>query len=145
MHEFTKKAESVLEKTRQFAIKHKYTYIGTEHILYGLVKEQASVAVKILLKQKITAKYIEQEILKIDGVKENEESIEIIEPTFTLRAKKVIENSIKEANKTGANYVGTEHILLALMKETDSIAVRILIEASVDPEKVFTDIIKYIT
>ena len=145
MHEFTKKAESVLEKTRQFAIKHKYTYIGTEHILYGLVKEQASVAGKILLKQKITAKYIEQEILKIDGVKENEESIEIIEPTFTLRAKKVIENSIKEANKTGANYVGTEHILLALMKETDSIAVRILIEASVDPEKVFTDIIKYIT
>ncbi len=144
MHEFTKKAESVLEKTRLFAIKHRYTYIGTEHILYGLIKEQTSIAGKILSKQKITAKYIEQEILKIDGVKDKEQ-LKITEPTFTLRAKKVIENSIKEANKTGANYIGTEHILLALMKETDSIAVRILIEANIDPEKVFTDIIKYIT
>ncbi|MBR6614339.1 MAG: ATP-dependent Clp protease ATP-binding subunit [Clostridia bacterium] len=144
MHEFTKKAESVLEKTRLFAIKHKYTYIGTEHILYGLVKEQTGIAGKILSKQKVTAKYIEQEILKIDGAKPKD-ALEIIEPTFTLRAKKVIENSIKEANKTGANYVGTEHMLLALMKETDSIAVKILIEANVDPEKIFTDIIKYIT
>ncbi len=144
MHEFTKKAESVLEKTRLFAIKHRYTYIGTEHILYGLVKEQTGVAGKILSKQKITAKYVEQEILKIDGVKEKG-TLEIIEPTFTPRAKKVIENSIKEANKTGANYVGTEHILLALMKETDSIAIKILIESNIDPEKVFTDIIKYIT
>ncbi len=144
MHEFTKKAESVLEKTRLFAIKHRYTYIGTEHILYGLVKEQTGLAGKILSKQKVTAKYIEQEVLKIDGVKK-EGALEIVEPTFTPRAKKVIENSIKESNKTGANYVGTEHILLALMKETDSIAVKILIEANVDPEKVFTDIIKYIT
>ncbi len=144
MYEFTKKSESVLEKTRDFVIKHKYTYIGTEHILYGLVKEQTGIAGKILSKQKITAKKIEQDILKIDGKVEIKED-KVIEPTFTPRARKVIENSIKEAKKTGANYVGTEHILLALMKETDSIAVRILIEANVDPEKVFMELVKYIT
>ena len=68
MHEFTKKSESVLAKAREFVIKHNYTYIGTEHLLYGLVKEQTGIAGKILSKQKITAKYIESEILKIDGL-----------------------------------------------------------------------------
>ena len=58
MHEFTKKSEAVLEKARAFAIKHRYTYIGTEHLLYGLIKEQTGIAGKILSKQKITAKYI---------------------------------------------------------------------------------------
>ena len=144
MYEFTKKSESVLEKARSFVIKHGYTYIGTEHILYGLVKEQTGIAGKILSKQKITAKKIEQDILNIDGITKTNEN-KSIEPTFTPRARKVIENSMKEAKKTGANYVGTEHILLALMKETDSIAVRILIEANADPEKIFMELIKYIT
>ena len=143
MREFTKKTESVLEKAREFALKNGYAYIGTEHILYGLVKEQSGIAGKILAKQKITAKYIKDEILKIDGQGNSEEKI--VEVTFTPRAKKVIENGIKEANKMGSNYVGTEHILLALMKETDSIAVRILIEANVDPEKIFMELVKYIT
>ncbi|MBR6688980.1 MAG: ATP-dependent Clp protease ATP-binding subunit [Clostridia bacterium] len=144
MHEFTRKSESVLEKTRDFAIKHNYTYIGTEHLLYGLVKEQSGIAGKILSKQKVTAKFVEEKILQIDGKEENKESKEV-EPTFTPRAKKVIENSIKESKKVGSNYVGTEHILLALMKETDSIAVRILIEANINPEKVFMELVKYIT
>ena len=143
MHEFTKKAEQVLEKARAFAIKHKYTNIGTEHLLYGLIKEQTGIAGKILSKQKITAKYIEDKILKIDGIIEKRS--EEIEPIFTPRAKRVIENSIKEAKKTGANYIGTEHLLLSLMKETDSMAVRILIEANIDPEKIFVEIIKCIT
>ena len=142
MHEFTKKSESVLEKAREFVLKNGYTYIGTEHLLYGLVKEQTGIAGKILSKQKITAKYVKDEILKIDGVADAKEKT--VEPTFTPRARKVIENSIKEAKKVGANYVGTEHILLALMKETDSIAVRILIETNINPEKVFVELVKYI-
>lgn len=142
MHEFTKRAESALEKTREFAIENNYSYIGTEHILYGLVKENKGLASKILTKQKVTEEYVRAQILKING---NIEEKDNIEPILTPKAKKILENSIKEAKRLGYNYVGTEHILLSLMKETDSIAVRILIEKDVDPSKVFADLIKVLS
>ena len=140
MYEFTKRAEEALEHTRKFALENNYSYVGTEHLLYGLVSEKKGIASKILLKQNITEDYVKAQILKIDGKMNDKE--ELIEPELTPRAKKVLEYSIKEAKKLGYNYVGTEHILLSLMKETDSIAVRILIDMGTDPEKVFTDILK---
>ena len=143
MYEFTKRAEQALENTRKFAIDNNYTYVGTEHLLYGLVSEKKGIAAKILLKQSITIEYVEEEILKIDGKVKPKKEME--EPELTPRAKKVLENSIKEAKRLGYNYVGTEHILLSLMKETDSIAVRILIDIGTDPEKVFTDILKIVS
>lgn len=142
MYEFTKRAEEALENTRNFAIENSYSYIGTEHILYGIVKESKSVAAKLLLKQQVSYEYVKEEIFKIDGVMEKKE---IVEPELTPRAKRVIENSMKEAKRLGYNYIGTEHILLALMKETDSIAVRILIDANVDPEKLFIDMLKVVS
>ena len=142
MYEFTKRAEIALEHTREFAIENSYSYIGTEHLLYGLVKEEKSVAARILSKQGINADYIKGEILKIDG-KISPKKVK--EPEITPRAKRVLENSMKESKRMGYNYIGTEHILLSLMKETDSIGVRILIDANVDPEKMFTDILKIVS
>lgn len=142
MHEFTKRAEQALKDTRDFAIENRYSYIGTEHILYGLVKEQKGIAARILLKQNITKEYLEEQIFKIDGKMSKKRSVE---PEFTPRAKRVLENSIKESKKLGYNYVGTEHILLATMKETDSVAVRILIDANVEPERIFADLLKIIS
>lgn len=139
MHEFTKRAEQALKDTRDFAVENKYSYIGTEHILYGLVKESKGLAAKILSRQNITTDYLQNQIVKIDGKITKKHSVE---PELTPRAKRVLENGIREAKKLGYNYVGTEHILLAMMKETDSIAVRILIDANVDPEKIFTDLLK---
>ncbi len=142
MYEFTKRAELALESTRNFAIENSYSYIGTEHLLYGLTYEAKGLAARILKKQNVTAEYIKEQILKIDG-KMTEKNI--IEPELTPRARRVLENSMKESKRLGYNYVGTEHILLSLMKETDSIGVRILIDANVDPEKLFTDILKVVS
>jgi len=142
MYEFTKRAEFALENTRRFAMDNYYSYIGTEHLLYGLTYEEKSIASKILAKQNITSQYIAEEILKIDGRMQKKK---VKEPELTPRAKRVLENSMKESKRMGYNYIGTEHILLALMKETDSIGVRILIDANVDPEKLFTDILKVVS
>ena len=142
MYEFTKRAEMALENTRKFAIDNYYSYIGTEHLLYGLTKTQSGIAAKILAKQNITHEYIQEQILKIDGKLSPKK---INEPELTPRAKRVLENSMKESKRLGYNYIGTEHILLSLMKETDSIGVRILIDANVNPEKLFTDLLKIIS
>ena len=142
MYEFTKRAEIALENARDFAIENCYSYIGTEHLLYGLTREGNGIAAKILLKQEVTAEYIKEQILNING---KNTSKKIGEPELTPRAKRVLENSVREAKRLGYNYVGTEHILLSLMKEADSIGVRILIDANVEPEKMFTDILKIVS
>lgn len=142
MYEFTKRAEMALESTRTFAIDNYYSYIGTEHLLYGLTKAQNGIAARVLLKQNITHEYIQEQILKIDGKMSPKK---VKEPELTPRAKRVLENSMKESKRLGYNYIGTEHILLSLMKETDSIGVRILIDANVDPEKLFTDLLKVVS
>ena len=142
MYEFTERAAAALDYAKDFAIEHNYSYIGTEHILYGLVKEGEGLAAKILLNQGITLDYVEQEIIKIDGVMSTKE---YEEPELTPRAKRIVENSIRESKRMNHNYIGTEHILLALMREIDSVAVRILIEANVDPQKLFAELLRLIS
>jgi len=142
MYEFTERAAAALDYAKDFAIEHNYSYIGTEHILYGLVKEGEGLAAKILLNQGITLDYIEQEIIKIDGVMTTKE---FEEPDLTPRAKRIVENSIRESKRMNHKYIGTEHILLALMREIDSVAVKILIEANVDPQKLFAELLRLIS
>ena len=141
MYEFTGRAAKVLEIAKDFSVSHNYSFIGTEHILYGLIKEGEGLASKILLSQGLKAEYVENEIIKIDGVMNTlEDSVD-----FTPRAKRIIENSAKEAKRMGQNYVGTEHLLLSLMREIDSVAVRILIDANIDPQKIFADLIRLLS
>ena len=141
MYEFTGRANRVLELAKEFSIINNYSFVGTEHMLYGLIKEGEGLASKILSSQGLTAEYVESEIFKIDGVMNTLET----DPEFTPRAKRIIENSAKEAMRMGQNYVGTEHILLALMREIDSVAVRILIDANIDPQKVFADLLRLLS
>ncbi|MBO5477249.1 MAG: ATP-dependent Clp protease ATP-binding subunit ClpC, partial [Clostridia bacterium] len=140
MYEFTDSARKVIEYAKEFSIEHNYSYIGTEHILYGLIAEDEGLAATILKKQDITAEYIAEEIVKIDGVMNT--VVEEDEVDFTPRAKRIIANSQKEAVRMGQNYVGSEHILLSLMREIDSVAVRILIDADIDPQKIFTELLR---
>ena len=115
MYEFTSRAEKVIELAKSFSKEHNYSFIGTEHILYGLVEEGEGLASKILSSQGLTSEYVEGQILKIDGIMNTlDENIE-----FTPRAKRIIENSKRESKRMGQNYVGTEHILLSLMREID--------------------------
>ena len=141
MYEFTGRANRVLEIAKEFSIAHNYSFVGTEHILYGLVKEGEGLASKILSSQGLKPEYVEDEILRIDGVMNTLES----DPEFTPRAKRIIENSAKEAMRMGQNYVGTEHILLALMREIDSVAVRILIDTNIDPQRIFADLLRLLS
>jgi len=141
MYEFTGRASKVLEIAREFSISHNYSFVGTEHILYGLVEEGEGLAYKILSSQGLKSEYVESEIIKIDGLMNTLDT----SPEFTPRAKRIIENSAKEAMRMGQNYVGTEHILLSLMREIDSVAVRILIDANIDPQRIFTDLIRLLS
>lgn len=139
MYEFTKRAQVALEHTKTFANSLNAGYIGTEHILYGLAKEGKGLASKILQSQEITPETIQGSVIKFSG-KQNK--LNKIEPSLTPRAHRVLEDSVEEAQNLKCKYVGTEHILASLLKETDSMAVRVLIDLSVDPNKILLELLK---
>lgn len=141
MYEFTGRAERALELAKEFSESHNYSFIGTEHILYGLIAEGEGLASKILSSQGLDASRTEEEIIKIDGIMDTKaQNVEL-----TPRAKRIIENSSREAKRLGQSYVGTEHILLSLMREIDSVAVRILIESDIDPQRIFADLLRLLS
>ena len=141
VYKFTTRAKKAIEIAEDEAISLGHNYIGTEHILYGLVKEGAGVASRVLLNQDLTAEEIEAKIIDMIG-KEVISSTETL--GFTPRSKRVIENSFIEAKKLGYDYIGTEHMLMGILREGDSIAVRILIDLDVDLPKLYNEIVNVI-
>ena len=139
-YKFTARAEKALEYAQQLAMEMGHNYIGTEHLLYGLIEEGTGVASKVLQNQNLTAEKVRGEIEEIVGVGEEiEDSNEI---TFTPRSKRVIENAFLEARKLGTEYIGTEHLLIGIMKEGDSIATRIMLEEDVNPQMLYNELVK---
>ena len=123
-YRFTNRAKKAIEIANEIALELGHKYIGTEHILYGLSKEGSGVASKVLENQEINAEKIYDKIIELIGKEE-----EISETLgFTPRTKKVVENSFIEARKLGYDYIGTEHLLIGILRESDSVAVRILLE-----------------
>ena len=140
LYKFTSKAKKVIEIANDISIELGHNYIGTEHILYGLVKEGEGIAGKVLTNkgindEKVKAK-IEELLGKGDEIKES--------LGFTPRTKKVLENAFLEAKRIGYNFIGTEHLLLAIMKEGDCVATRVIIELNVDIPKIYNEIAKVI-
>ena len=137
VYKFTKSGEKVLTISNELAIDLGHSYIGTEHILYGLVCEGNGVAGKALSKQNLTPEDILDEIDDLIGgkVKENFSVL-----GFTPRTKKVLENAYLEAKKLGTNFIGTEHILIGLLKESECIAIRILESLDIKIDKIYSDI-----
>ena len=143
VYKFTNSAQIVLETATNLAAKLGHDYIGTEHILFGLVDEENGVAGKVLAKQGISSEDVLQKIEELIGI--NEDNIVNIEEIgFTPRTKRVLENALIEARKQGNQYIGTEHILVGIMREDDSVAVRILTDLNIDPQKIYGEIIKLI-
>lgn len=142
MYEFTGRAEKALNLAKEFATINNYSFIGTEHLLYGLVAEGEGLASKILKKQNITEEHVRDEIFRIDGIMTTIQNEKI---DYTPKVKKVLEQSERESKRMKHNYIGTEHILLSLMREVDCIAIRILIDAEVDPQKIFVDLMNVIS
>ena len=140
MYKFTKRAEKAIEIANQIALDFGHNYIGTEHLLYGLLKEGSGIASKVLENQGITPEQIEEQIDLLVGRNEEIESQSVI--GFTPRTKRVIENAFREAKKVGSDFIGTEHLLVGIMREGDSVAVRIMLDLNVNPQKLYNEIVK---
>ena len=142
-YKFTNRAEKAINIANDIANDFGHNYIGTEHLLYGLSKEGTGVASKVLENQGVTPEKIEELIEDLIGVvpKIQEETA----VGFTPRTKRVIENAFREARKLGSEFIGTEHLLIGIMHEGDSIAVRIMMELNVNPQKLYNEIVKVIS
>ena len=143
-YKFTKSSENVLEIANELANELGHNYIGTEHILYGLVEEQNGVASKVLENQGVTPEKVMEKIEELVGINEGNRNNTSISIGFTPRTKRIIENAYVEARNTNSEYIGTEHLLLGIMHEGDSVAVRIMMELNVDPKKLYDETLKII-
>ena len=143
-YKFTNSAEIALEIANEIAAKLGHNYIGTEHLLYGLVEEANGVASKVLANQGITSAEVLKEIEDLIGINEEASITDIDAIGFTPRTKRVIENAFMEARRLNSQYIGTEHLLVGIMREGDSVAVRIMMNLNVNPQKLYNEIVKTI-
>lgn len=129
---FTQRSQKVLQLAQEEAIRMRHDAIGTEHILLGLIREGGGIAAKALEAIGINFETIEEGVEKLVGTGDREVGPII---HYTPRAKKVIELSLDESRKLGHSYVGTEHLLLALIREGEGVAARVLANAGVSLNK----------
>ena len=139
-YKFTNRANKAIEIANDIALELGHSYIGTEHILYGLAKEGNGIASKVLENQNVTADDILNKIEELIG---RDESIENI-VDFTPRTKRVVESAFIEARKLGYNFIGTEHLLIGILREGDCVAAKILLDLNVNIPKLYNEIIKVI-
>ena len=141
-YKFTGRAEKALEIAQDIAMELGHKYIGSEHILYGLIEEGTGVASQVLNNQEIVSEDVKQEIIEVVGEGTPIRNPEVL--GFTPRSKRVIENAFMDARGMGSDQIGTEHILIGILKEGDSVAARILIDLGADPQKIYNEIMKII-
>ena len=120
-------------------------YVGTEHILVGLVKEREGVAASVLQEFGINLRKIRLEIEKIVQHGPAGEQISSGRRPCTPRAKKVVEYAVDEARNLGHNWIGTEHLLLGLIREAEGVAAQVLMNLGVGPERVRAEVIHHMT
>jgi ATP-dependent Clp protease ATP-binding subunit ClpC len=120
---FTQKAQNVLNFALQYASEMGHTYIGSEHLLLGLLREESGVAAHYLLERGANAEKIQDAVAQMSGIGS---PTNVSAADMTPRTKNIIEGSLYESQQNGQNYIGTEHLLLALLNERDCVAVRIL-------------------
>ena len=141
-YRFTESSQNAIELASDLAVKLGHMYIGTEHILYGLCSEESGVASILLKKYKVDDKKVLaliEDLIGVDGNKVNEEDLD-----FTPRCKRVLEIAFMQGKTYSNGFIGTEHILSAILREGDSVAIRILLELKVDLQKLYNDLVKAI-
>jgi ATP-dependent Clp protease ATP-binding subunit ClpC len=139
---FTERARQVVVLAQEEARQLKHNYIGTEHILLGLLREEEGLAARVLESLDITVERVRAQVVRIVGSGEEVTSGQI---PFTPRAKKVLELALREALSLGHNYIGTEHILLGLVRENEGVAARILLDFDADSEKIRNEVIRMLS
>ena len=142
VYKFTNRAEKAILFAQECAKQLGHIYVGSEHLLFGLAKEGNGLAYKVLSEQNIDCNKIITLIQEMIG---SSQPLKSNPDGYTPRMKRVIEISFSEAKKLGNSFIGTEHLLLGIMKETDSVASRILVELNVDVQKIFSDVLKIVS
>ncbi|HEY3728036.1 MAG TPA: Clp protease N-terminal domain-containing protein [Solirubrobacteraceae bacterium] len=138
---FTERARQVVVLAQEEARALKHNYIGTEHLLLGLLREEDGVAARVLQSLEITVERVRASVVRMVGP--GEELTEGQVP-FTPRAKKVLELALRESLILGHNYIGTEHILLGLVRENEGVAARILLDFDADAERIRNEVIRMV-
>src|ERR687889_752879 len=139
---FTERARQVVVLAQEEARILKHNYIGTEHILLGLLRQGEGLAARVLESLDINVERVRAQVVRIVGSGEEVTSGQI---PFTPRAKKVLELALREALSLGHNYIGTEHILLGLVRENEGVAARILLDFDADSEKIRNEVIRMLS
>ena len=137
---FTDRARKVMALARKEAQRFNHDFIGTEHILLGLIQEGSGVAANVLKNLDVEPNKIRGEIEK--HVQTGPAMVSMGQLPFTPRAKKVLELSQEEANELGHNYIGTEHLLLGLIREQDGVAAQVLLELGVKLDEVKSEVLE---
>jgi ATP-dependent Clp protease ATP-binding subunit ClpC len=140
---FTERAREVVVLAQDEARALRHNYIGTEHILLGLLREEEGLAARVLESLDITVEEVRAQVARIIGP--GDEPIVSGQIPFTPRAKKVLELSLREALSLKHNYIGTEHILLGLVRENEGVAARILLDFDADAEKIRNEIMRVLS
>src|SRR3954469_22989851 len=138
---FTDRARKVMQLANQEAQRFNHEYIGTEHILLGLVKEGSGVAANVLKNLDIDLRKIRLEVEKIVQHGPGGEQVVMGRLPHTPRAKKVIDYSVEEARNLNHNYVGTEHLLLGLLREQEGVAAQVLMNLNLKLEEVREEVL----
>ncbi|MEE1014049.1 MAG: Clp protease N-terminal domain-containing protein, partial [Clostridia bacterium] len=138
----TERAREAISLAAESALELGQNYVGTEHLLVGLIREGEGVAGKILEGNGLTDDKVIDKIATLVGTGE---PIPSGQPEATPRTKRVFEHSYIEARRLGHNYIGTEHLLIAMLREGESLAVRILVELGVQPQSLYNDIMQLLS
>jgi ATP-dependent Clp protease ATP-binding subunit ClpC len=140
---FTERARQVVVFAQDDARSLAHNYIGTEHLLLGLLRSEEGFAARLLATFGVTHEHAREQVVRIIG--EGEGEVVQGQIPFTPRAKKVLELSLREARSIGHDYIGTEHVLLALGRESEGVGARILQDFGAGPETVRSETMRRLT
>jgi ATP-dependent Clp protease ATP-binding subunit ClpC len=135
---FTERAKNVFELAHESAAELGHGYVGSEHILLGIVKDNGGSAAKVLRDNGVDEALLQESIEKYVGKGEADSTTV---QGLTPRAKRIIELAAAEASRLQHNYIGTEHLLMGILREYDSVASKIIVSLGIDPNKLYTDIV----
>ena len=135
---FTERSRKVMVLAQEESGRLGHGYVGTEHLLLGLIREEEGVATQALTASGVTVDGVREQVEIIVGYGEADTS----QKPFRAETKRVLESSLKESMRLGHNYIGTEHILLGLVRESEGVAARVLLDLDVDQDAVRREVIE---
>jgi ATP-dependent Clp protease ATP-binding subunit ClpC len=136
---FTERARQVVVLAQEEARALRHNYIGTEHVLLGLLREKEGIAARVFESLDVTIDEVRAQVARIVGQGDEVAAGQI---PFTPRAKRVLELALREALSIGHNWIGTEHILLGLAREDDGVAMQILLDSGVSADRIRAEVVR---